>query len=187
MFPFKSLGLMLFLIVITMLMCAMLPYRSISGLIGDDIPSSGGGATCANIGESHSDNPFYGWPVDSGSYSYVSASYCDPYYLQQFGYAHWGIDLAYPWGTPVYATAEAQVTRAELDHPDRGHNIELCENGWCVTYMHLSSLTMIGGETVANRVLLGYMGDTGNTTGAHLHYEIKDPAGNPVDPAPTLP
>lgn len=173
--------------VIIVLACGTIPYRSVVHMVGDSLPSESTDSTCANTGESYADNPFYGWPVEGGDYAFVTAYYCDPFYYNQFGYIHWGIDLAYPWGTPVVATTESLVTRVEYDHPARGNNIQICANGYCATYMHLSSITLVEGEYIANRVIVGYEGDTGNTTGAHLHYELTDPSGNQIDPRPTMP
>jgi len=64
-----------------------------SGLPGIPPPSGG---SCAHINEDHPDNPFRGWPVNfyGGDWRTISAWWCDPFYLLDFGVNHWGIDIA---------------------------------------------------------------------------------------------
>ena len=99
--------------------------------------------------------------------------------------AHKGIDLAEPVGSPVYATADGVVGRADwfssyglfisLEH---GGNIE-------TRYGHLSRLNVAAGQAVHKGDLIGYVGTTGRSTGPHLHYEVRI-AGVAVNPVPYL-
>jgi len=178
------------LLLITALMCAAVPLRSIAQHVSG---SSYGTNTnqnnnCANSGISYPGNPFSGWPIVGAGWANVTAFYCDSYYMMNFGYAHWGIDLGLPTGTPVIATADATVARAEFGHAARGNNVMICTPlNWCATHMHFSTVDVVVGQTVTFGTQLGTVGSTGNSTGPHLHYEIHDPAGVAVDPAPTLP
>jgi len=98
---------------------------------------------------------------------------------------HKGVDLAQPTGSPVYATADGVVGRADwfssyglfisLEH---GGNIE-------TRYGHLSRLNVAAGQAVHKGDLIGYVGTTGRSTGPHLHYEVRI-AGVAVNPIPYL-
>jgi murein DD-endopeptidase MepM/ murein hydrolase activator NlpD len=146
-------------------------------------PSSG---NCDNVGVSYPDNPFSGWPLDPPNWGLVTAWYCDPDYFQQFGVNHWGLDLAYPTGTAVVATATGTVTAAGW-HNLMGLHVRLCADDWCATYMHLSVISVSSGQSMSPGDVLGEVGSTGNSTGPHLHYQINDPASATVDPVPTMP
>ena len=98
---------------------------------------------------------------------------------------HNGIDLSSPIGTPIYATADGVVSRADwfssyglyisLDH---GASLE-------TRYGHLSRLNVAEGQTVRKGDLIGYVGTTGRSTGPHLHYEVRI-AGTAVNPIPYM-
>lgn len=99
--------------------------------------------------------------------------------------AHKGVDLAEPTGTPVHATADGVVSRADwfsgyglyvsLEH---GGNIE-------TRYGHMSRLNVAAGQTVHKGDVIGYVGSTGRSTGPHLHYEVRI-AGTAVSPIPYM-
>jgi murein DD-endopeptidase MepM/ murein hydrolase activator NlpD len=96
---------------------------------------------------------------------------------------HEGVDLAVPRGTPVYAASEGVVTGARpnggygnwvrVDHAD----------GVATAYGHLSRFAprIKPGVRVARGELLGFSGNTGRSTGPHLHFEVIAD-GQPVDP-----
>jgi murein DD-endopeptidase MepM/ murein hydrolase activator NlpD len=98
---------------------------------------------------------------------------------------HNGIDLAAPTGTPVYATADGVVTRADwfssyglyisIDH---GADLE-------TRYAHLSKLAVADGERIEKGDVIGYVGSTGRSTGPHLHYEVRID-GVAVNPIPYM-
>lgn len=172
------------------LLCASLPLRSLADYLQGNSygGGSGEGGSCAMAGQPQPDNPYTSWPIPGGSWGMMTASYCDPLYMQQFGIAHWGIDLGYPMGTEVISAGPSIVERAEYDHPSMGNNIRTCStSGWCAIYMHLSTLSVIEGDEAPTGILLGTVGSTGNSTGPHLHFEVKNPAGETVDPATALP
>jgi murein DD-endopeptidase MepM/ murein hydrolase activator NlpD len=98
---------------------------------------------------------------------------------------HTGIDLAAPTGTPVYATADGVVSRAER-FSSYGNYIQIEHGGELQTrYAHLSGYAVAAGEQVRKGQLIGYVGSTGRSTGPHLHYEVRV-AGEAVDPEPYM-
>lgn len=98
---------------------------------------------------------------------------------------HKGIDLAQPTGTPVYATADGVVGKAEW-FSSYGNYIQIEHGGEMQTrYAHLSGYAVAGGEQVRKGQLIGFVGSTGRSTGPHLHYEVRI-AGEAVDPTPYM-
>lgn len=98
---------------------------------------------------------------------------------------HKGIDLAQPTGTPVYATADGIVSKAER-FSSYGNYIQIEHGGEMQTrYAHLSGYAIAAGEHVRKGQLIGFVGSTGRSTGPHLHYEVRI-AGEAVDPTPYM-
>lgn len=85
---------------------------------------------------------------------------------------HQGLDLATEKGSPVYATADGVVESAAYTG-DYGNLIVLKHGfGLSTRYGHLSAFAVKAGEEVKRGDVIGYVGSTGRSTGAHLHYEI---------------
>ncbi len=98
---------------------------------------------------------------------------------------HKGIDLAAPTGTPVYATADGTVERAER-FSSYGLFVAIEHGGELETrYAHMSRLAVAAGEHVNKGDVIGYVGSTGRSTGPHLHYEVRV-AGEAVNPIPYM-
>ncbi|MGY6550501.1 MAG: M23 family metallopeptidase [Erythrobacter sp.] len=98
---------------------------------------------------------------------------------------HSGIDLAAPTGTPVYATADGIVSRADW-FSSYGLYISLEHGASLQTrYAHLSRVAVAAGDTVKKGDLIGYVGSTGRSTGPHLHYEVRVD-GLAVNPIPYM-
>ncbi len=98
---------------------------------------------------------------------------------------HAGIDLAGPLGTPIYATADGYVGRAEWAG-GYGNLIELNHGrGIQTRYGHLTRSTVRSGQAIKRGQLIGYMGSTGRSTGSHLHYEVRID-GKAVNPIPFM-
>jgi murein DD-endopeptidase MepM/ murein hydrolase activator NlpD len=94
---------------------------------------------------------------------------------------HPGIDLAAPYGAPVYATAPGVVTFSGYRN-DYGKIVEIDHgHGIATRYGHLSRCTVNVGEHVAAGAEIGLEGSTGRSTGPHVIYEI-DVNGEPQDP-----
>lgn len=99
--------------------------------------------------------------------------------------AHKGVDLAAPTGTPVYATADGTVGRASW-FSGYGLFIALEHGGDMETrYGHMSRLNVAEGQRVHKGDVIGFVGSTGNSTGPHLHYEVRV-AGEAVNPLPYM-
>jgi murein DD-endopeptidase MepM/ murein hydrolase activator NlpD len=112
----------------------------------------------------------------------VEAPPAEPVIRKMF--MHEGLDLLANTGTPVYAAADGTVTSVG---PNGGYGnwIKLGHSGRLTTiYGHLSGFAagLKAGHPVARGELIGFVGSTGRSTGAHLHFEIQD-GGRPVDPA----
>ncbi|PXA97884.1 peptidase M23 [Nostoc sp. 3335mG] len=98
---------------------------------------------------------------------------------------HAGVDIPGPIGTPVYATADGIVSRAERAG-GYGNLIEVNHGkGIATRYGHLSKIIVQDNARVKRGQLIGLMGSTGRSTGSHLHYEVRID-GAAVNPAPYL-
>lgn len=99
--------------------------------------------------------------------------------------AHKGIDLAAPTGTPIHATADGVVSRADW-FSSYGLYVSLEHGGSIETrYGHMSRLNVAAGQQVHKGDIIGYVGTTGRSTGPHLHYEVRID-GDAVNPVPYL-
>ena len=87
-----------------------------------------------------------------------------------------------PEGTTVKSISKGTVTASAYDS-SAGNYIKVVDSsGYEVTYMHLKERHLSAGDTVEIGASIGKVGNTGSSTGAHLHLEIKDNAGNRVNP-----
>ena len=103
-----------------------------------------------------------------------------------WSHSHTGQDFAAPDGTPVHALADGTIVFASYDGA-YGNKIAIQHAGGLVTwYAHLSTYVVKVGDKVEAGQLIGRVGSTGNTTGPHLHLEIRPTADVPVDPLPWL-
>jgi murein DD-endopeptidase MepM/ murein hydrolase activator NlpD len=85
---------------------------------------------------------------------------------------HRGIDFSASIGTPIFATASGTVTRASR-HGSLGNLVEIDHgNGFVSRYGHLNGFTVKKGDTVERGDIIGHLGNTGRSTGPHLHYEV---------------
>lgn len=99
---------------------------------------------------------------------------------------HEGVDIAAPIGTAVYATAEGRVLRTGYDAGGYGRFVEVRHpNGMTSLYGHLSRVDVASGEALAPGERLGLVGNTGRSTGPHLHFEIRR-GERPVNPERVL-
>jgi len=99
---------------------------------------------------------------------------------------HSGIDIANDRGTPIHAPSAGMVVKAEYNS-GYGRMVEL-DHGFGITtiYAHCQSLRVRQGEYVEQGELLGTIGTTGQSTGPHLHFEVRL-EGHAVDPMDYLP
>ncbi len=99
--------------------------------------------------------------------------------------AHAGIDLAAPTGTPIYATGDGMVSKAER-FSSYGLYVSIEHGAELQTrYAHMSRIAVAAGQRVKKGDIIGYVGSTGRSTGPHLHYEVRI-AGEAVDPMPYM-
>jgi murein DD-endopeptidase MepM/ murein hydrolase activator NlpD len=88
-------------------------------------------------------------------------------------YIHKGIDIAtYRAGDPVVATADGQVVTAEYTFDFGNFIIIRHKHGYYTRYAHLQSFRAKVGQRVQQNEVIGYIGNTGISTGPHLHYEV---------------
>ena len=106
-------------------------------------------------------------PLRPGSYT-VTATFgsCSDLWSS----CHTGIDLAAPIGTTIYAAHSGRVTTVGYDADGYGNYTVITVENIDVYYAHQTSIRVHTGQIVAAGQLIGTVGDTGNTTGPHLHY-----------------
>ncbi len=117
-------------------------------------------------------------PVAPGAFT-LSSRFGQPGVHWGSGF-HTGLDFAAPVGTPVVAARAGTVS---ISHPEWAGNLVTVDHGdgLSTTYAHLSSVFVKPGQSVTGGQSLGAVGQLGNTTGPHLHFEVVI-LGTPVDP-----
>ncbi len=95
---------------------------------------------------------------------------------------HWGMDFTAPRGTPVYASGDGVVSRADNTASGYGNHIRIEHGfGYESLYAHLYKYNVRQGQKVKRGDLIGFVGSTGRSEAPHLHYEIfKD--GEKINP-----
>src|SRR6187402_623200 len=122
-------------------------------------------------------------PVQTATYTSGYGVRSDPF--RGSAAMHAGIDLAAPMGTPVYATADGVVDRAEWSG-GYGNLVEIDHGkGLQTRFGHLSRVLVHPGDRVVRGQEIALMGSTGRSTGSHLHYEVRID-GHAVNPVPFL-
>lgn len=122
-------------------------------------------------------------PVDELEFTSNFGIRSDPF--RHVAKMHAGVDIRGPVGTPIYATADGTVDRAERAG-GYGNLVELNHGkGIQTRYGHLSKILVEPGTAVKRGQLIALMGSTGHSTGPHLHYEVRID-GKAVNPAPFL-
>jgi murein DD-endopeptidase MepM/ murein hydrolase activator NlpD len=123
---------------------------------------------------------------------------CSPYFTSipgpdcgaELPWFHDGLDLATALGTPVRAALTGEVIFAGADGTgpscgdQRGYGLSVVVdggNGWQAMYAHLSEIFVTAGQVVTTDTVLGLSGDTGCTSGPHLHFGLRRD-GELVDP-----
>ena len=99
---------------------------------------------------------------------------------------HTGLDFAAPSGTPIMSVANGVVTSTEYDGSYGNRTIVTLEDGTELWYCHQTSFGVSPGDSVRGGQTIGTVGTTGNSTGPHLHLEVRPGAGDPVDPYTAL-
>jgi len=122
-------------------------------------------------------------PVDPGAY-HLTAGFGE--YSGLWSHFHTGLDFAAPTGTPIHAVANGVVTSVGYDGAYGNKTVITLDDGTELWFCHQNSYVVNVGDEVHAGDLIGYVGSTGNTTGPHLHLEVRPGAGDPVDPYQAL-
>jgi hypothetical protein len=123
------------------------------------------------------------WPYGSGQFIWPTYGWLS----QGFRVGHSAIDIAAPLGTPITAADRGVVIRAGWSSVGYGNFVVIDHQiDYITLYAHLSEILVEEGQIVAQGQLIGAVGSTGNSTGPHLHFEIRD-FGRRVDPLSLLP
>ncbi len=86
---------------------------------------------------------------------------------------HFGMDFTAPRGTPIYATGDGKVVRADQRSSGFGKHIRIDHGfGYISLYAHMSKYNVRRGQRVKRGDLIGFVGNTGRSQAPHLHYEI---------------
>lgn len=95
---------------------------------------------------------------------------------------HTGIDYSAPRGTPIYATGDGTVVTVRSSFGGYGKQVEIDHGyGFVTKYAHMQKFNVKQGQKIKRGECIGYVGNTGRSTGPHLHYEIiKD--GDKINP-----
>jgi hypothetical protein len=122
------------------------------------------------------------WPYGSGHFAWPIYGWI----TQGYDPGHSGIDVGAWAGTPVTAADRGVVIRAGWSDIGYGNFVIIDHKiDYITLYAHLSGIFVSEGQVVAQGQLLGTVGSTGNSTGPHLHFEIRD-FGQRVDPLTLL-
>lgn len=95
---------------------------------------------------------------------------------------HNGIDIRGAVGDPVYAPADGRVSSIYTNDAGGNQLIIKHDNGYTTGYAHLSKYHVKSGDRVVKGQLIAEIGNTGKTTGSHLHLTLKDANGNYLNP-----
>jgi murein DD-endopeptidase MepM/ murein hydrolase activator NlpD len=87
--------------------------------------------------------------------------------------AHTGVDFAVPIGTPVLSVADGKVVNANWGKA-YGNQVIITAPGGYVIYAHLNKVRVKPGMLVKKGQIVGESGNSGNSTGPHLHFELRD-------------
>lgn len=109
-----------------------------------------------------------------GSFKYPVYGRLSSGFGARWGRSHKGIDLAAPYGSSVYASDGGTVTFAGWNSGGYGYLVIIDhENGYQTYYGHNSSLAVSAGERVYQGQVVAYVGSTGDSTGNHVHFEVR--------------
>ena len=124
-------------------------------------------------------------PIKNGK---VTTAYGKKGKMWSKGY-HTGVDFAVPTGTNVLAVADGKIEAANWGAAYGTQLVQKVEGGW-VIYAHLSKALVKAGDKVTKGQHIGESGNTGNSSGPHLHFEMRDnirwSAGKDIDPKAIL-
>ena len=122
-------------------------------------------------------------PVNSSDLKRMASGYgyrIDPFTKKRT--MHWGMDFSAKTGTPIYATGDGRIARADARAVGFGNHVRIDHGfGYVSIYAHMDKIVVRRGNRVKRGDLIGYVGNTGRSVAPHLHYEIvKD--GKKINP-----
>ena len=122
-------------------------------------------------------------PVNSSDLKRMASGYgyrIDPFTKKRT--MHWGMDFSAKTGTPIYATGDGRIARADARAVGFGNHVRIDHGfGYVSIYAHMDKIVVRRGNKVKRGDLIGYVGNTGRSVAPHLHYEIvKD--GRKINP-----
>ena len=119
------------------------------------------------------------WVSPLDSYG-MSAGFGASSYL--WSHLHTGQDLSAPIGSSIKNVANGVVTEVGYDGSYGNKTVVTLDDGTEIWYCHQTSFLVNVGDTVRGGEVIGTVGSTGNSTGPHLHIEVRPGGGDPVDP-----
>lgn len=129
----------------------------------------GQAGSCGSVGGGGS---FWSNPLPNGTY------------MRGFYAGHSGLDLSAPSGTPILAANGGPILYAGWNSWGYGNTVVIGHGPFSTLYGHMSSLAVACGNSVSAGQVIGYVGSTGNSSGPHLHFEIRY-QNQPQDPSTT--
>ena len=113
-------------------------------------------------------------PVSSSDLKRMASGYgyrIDPFIKKRT--MHWGMDFSAITGTPIYATGDGRISRADARAVGFGNHVRIDHGfGYVSIYAHMDKIIVKRGNRVKRGDLIGYVGNTGRSVAPHLHYEI---------------
>jgi murein DD-endopeptidase MepM/ murein hydrolase activator NlpD len=126
-----------------------------------------------------------GLPINGGK---ITTAYGKKGKMWSKGY-HTGVDFACKIGTDIVAVADGKIENANWGKAYGTQLVQKVDNGW-VIYAHLSKTFVKAGDVIKAGEEIAKSGNTGNSSGPHLHFEMRDnirwSAGKDIDPAKIL-
>lgn len=143
-----------------------------SGGSGSNSSSSGGSSSSGSSSNSSSPNSS-GWTTPINFTQMTSPFGYRWHPIHKDWRMHYGVDLAAPTGTPIYAARSGVVTRASYEDGGAGYYVSINHgDGYASIYMHMTHFIVSAGQQVSAGQVIGYCGSTGGSTGPHLHFGI---------------
>ena len=99
-----------------------------------------------------------------------------------WAHCHTGLDFAAPQGTPILAIANGVITTTDWAGAYGNRTILTLDDGTEIWYCHQAAFGVQPGDQVVGGQEIGLVGTTGNSTGPHLHLEVRPGGGDAVDP-----
>ena len=122
-------------------------------------------------------------PVSNKDLKRMASGYgyrIDPHYKTRAFHA--GMDFTAPRGTPIYATGDGVVTRADRKAKGYGNHVRIDHGyGYVTLYAHMYKIKVRPGQKVKRGDIIGLVGNTGKSVGPHCHYEVRK-NGKPLNP-----